>query len=208
MADGTGAGASLVERAKRIILEPKAEWDRIDAEPMTVGGIFTGWVMILAAIPVVCSFIGMLVFGLGSAFGITIRPPVSFLIVNAVTTYVFIISGIFLYGLLIDALAPTFQGTQNRVQAMKVAAFSATPAFLAGVLGLIPQLFILTFVAALYGVYLQFLGLPKLMKSPEDKAIPYVVSVIVAGIVIGVIAGVLIGVISNAVTPAPALLLS
>src|SRR5690349_17422052 len=127
MADGTGAGTSLVDRAKNMLVEPKAEWDRIDAEPMTVGGIFKNWVLILALIPAVCSLIGMLVFGLGSILGVQLRLPASYLISNAVITYVMIVSGLFLYALLIDALAPTFNGTRNQVQAVKLAAFAATP---------------------------------------------------------------------------------
>src|SRR6476659_1342994 len=101
MADEPGAGTSLVERIKRILLEPNSEWDRIEAEPMTVGGIYSRWVFPLAAIPAVATFIGMLLFGGITILGISVRPSLSYLIVNAVTTYVFTTSGVFLYGLLI-----------------------------------------------------------------------------------------------------------
>jgi Yip1-like protein len=200
MADETGAGASLVERVKRILLEPNQEWDRIDAEPMTVGGIFKNWVFPLALIPALATLVGMLVFGI-SILGVVYRPSIGTLLANAVTTYVFTTSGVFLYGLLIDALAPTFNGTQNRVQAQKVSAYSATPAFIAGILGLIPQLSILALLGGLYGVYLIYLGLPRLMKVPEDKTVPYIATVIGAGIVIVLIAGFIIGRVSAAFAP-------
>lgn len=201
MADETGAGTSLVERVKRILLEPNQEWDRIDAEPMTVGGIFKGWVFPLAAIPAVAYLVGMLVFGI-SILGQTFRPPIGTALANAVTIYVFTTSGVFLYGLLIDALAPTFNGTQNRVQAQKIAAFSATPSFIAGVLLIFWQLGILVFLASLYGVYLIYIGLPKLMKVPEDKTVPYIATVIGLGVVIVVIAGIIIGKVSALFAPA------
>jgi hypothetical protein len=201
MAEESGAGTSVVERIKRILIEPNQEWDRIDAEPMTVGGIFKTWVFPLAAIPAVAGFIGMLLLGSYTILGITYRPPIGMLIANLVTTYVFTTSGVFLYGLIIDALAPTFNGTQNRVQAQKVAAFSATPAFVAGILNIIPPLAILTLLAALYSVYLIYLGLPKLMKTPEDKTVPYIATVIGIGIVIVLIAGIIIRSVSGAFVP-------
>ena len=201
MADESGAGTSLVERIKRILIEPGQEWDRIDAETMTVGGIFKSWVFPLAAIPALAYFVGMLIFGV-SFLGVTYRPAIGSTLANAVVIYVFTTSGVFLYGLLIDALAPTFNGTQNRVQAQKVAAYSATPGLVAAILGLLPQLWILTLLGGLiYGAYLIYLGLPKLMKAPEDKTVPYIATVIVAGVVIVAVAWIIIQQVSLAFTP-------
>src|SRR5439155_10898996 len=75
MADESGAGTSLVERIKRILIEPSQEWDRIDAEPMTLAGIFKGWVFSLALIPALASLNGMLIFGI-SFLGVTFLPSV------------------------------------------------------------------------------------------------------------------------------------
>lgn len=200
MADETGAGTSLVERVKRILIEPNQEWDRIDAEPMTVGGIFTRWVFPLAIIPALAGLIGALVFGY-SFLGVTIRPSIASVVANAILYYVFTTSGVFLYALLIDALAPTFNGIQNRVQATKVAAYSATPGFVAGAFGLIPALSILSLLGGLYGLYLIYLGLPKLMKTPEEKTVPYIITVVVVGILIALVAGMLVGALSASFAP-------
>jgi hypothetical protein len=201
MADEPRAGTSLVERIKRLLIEPGQEWDRIDAEPMTVGGIFKNWVFPLAAIPAVAGFIGMLLFGGFTVLGITYRPPISMLIANLITTYIFTTSGVFLYGLIIDALAPTFNGTQDRVQAQKLAAYSATPGFVAGILMLLPQLAILAALGGLYGVYLIYLGLPKLMKTPQEKTVPYIATVIGVGIVMVLIASIIISQVTSAFVP-------
>ncbi len=42
---------SIVQRAKNIIIKPADEWNVIAGEPATVGGLFTGYAMILAAFP-------------------------------------------------------------------------------------------------------------------------------------------------------------
>ena len=48
---------SIVARAKNIILNPTDEWNVIAGEPATVGGLFTGYAMILAAIPLAAGII-------------------------------------------------------------------------------------------------------------------------------------------------------
>jgi hypothetical protein len=189
----TQGGAPLVERVKGILITPKPEWERIDAEPDTVGGIFQRYVLILAAIPVIASLIGQLAFGI-RVFGIVVRPSVTSAVGTAVVTYILTLCGVFVLALIIDALAPTFAGTKNRVQAFKVAAYSMTAAWVAGIVGLLPVLGLVTLVSiigGIYSLYLLYLGLPRLMKSPADKAVPYTVSVIVAAIVLYFVIGVL-----------------
>ncbi len=41
---------ALVERVTNILLKPKVEWPRIAEESATTSSVFTGYVMILAAI--------------------------------------------------------------------------------------------------------------------------------------------------------------
>jgi hypothetical protein len=54
----------------------------------------------------------------------------------------------------------------------------------AGILQIIPALAVLAILGALYTLYLLYLGLPKLMKCPQDKAMGYTVVVVLATIVI------------------------
>lgn len=181
----------LIERAKRIILEPKAEWPRIDTEPASVQGIVNGYVLPLAAIGPIAALIGGLVFGYG-AFGIVYRPSLSILFITAVLSYVLAVLSIWVVGLAIDALAPTFGGTKNPVQAMKVAAYSATAGWLSGSFQLVPNLSFLG-VLGIYGIYLLWIGLPLLMRVPAEKAAGYVIVTIVTSIIVFVVVGSLIG---------------
>src|SRR3954469_1333440 len=41
---------NLVDRIKGIVVEPRNEWPKIAAEPATVQSLYTGWIMILAAV--------------------------------------------------------------------------------------------------------------------------------------------------------------
>lgn len=185
----------LVARAKRLILTPKLEWPAIAVEPMSVKGIMTGWVMPLAAIGPIANLIGALVFGYG-AFGVYYRPSTTAALTSAVVSYGMTLLGTWLLALIIDALARTFGGTKNPVAAMKVAAFSATAGWLAGVFGIVPAIAFLS-ILGLYSLYLLYLGLPLLMRSPADKAVGYLVAVIVAGAVVFVVIGAVTGAVGS-----------
>ena len=58
--------------------------------------------------------------------------------------------------LIIDALAPSFDGQKNQNQALKVAVYSYTASWVAGVLGLVPALIPLGIIAAMFALGLWF----------------------------------------------------
>jgi hypothetical protein len=176
----------IVERAKKLILQPKREWQAIDGEPHTVQDLYTHYVMILAAIPALCGFIGFSIVGIG-AWGATYRVPIGSGIAHMVVSYLLSLGWVYALALIIDAFAAKFDARRDFDQALKVAAFTRTPAWIAGVFNIIPSLSIIGSLLSLYSLYLLFVGLPILMKPPEDKALPYFVVVILAAIVLSVV---------------------
>ncbi len=177
---------NLIDRAKRILLQPQETWATIDREATDTATLFTRYAMVLATIPAVCGFIGMSLIGFGG-FGVTIRVPLVSGLVNMVVSYGLSLVGIFVLGLIIDVLAPTFGGQKNAIQALKVAVYASTAALLGGVFSLLPALSVLGLLAALYSIYLLYTGLPVLMKSAPAKSVGYTVVVIIAAIVMGVV---------------------
>lgn len=188
---------NLVERAKNIILQPNQEWPKIAAEPHTVQGLYTQYVMILAAIPAVASFIGLSLVGY-SGFGVAYRVPIGAGIAYMIVGYLMSLATVYLLALIIDALAPSFGGQKDFMQALKLAAFAPTASWLAGIFNILPALSILGLLG-LYSLYLLYAGLAPLMKSPPEKSIPYTVVVIVAALVLAVAAGA----IASLVLPSP-----
>ena len=187
---------NLIERTTGILLRPKETWPLIDAEPATVGSIYSNWLIIMAAIPAVCGFIGLSLIGVG-AFGFGYRMPIVGGIVMAVVGYVLSLAVTYVMALVVDALAPSFGGTKNPVGALKVMAYGATAVYVAGILKLLPSLGMLGIIAGCYSIYLMYLGLQSVMKSPQDKAVGYtavvVIIFVVASIVVGSITALFIG---------------
>ena len=189
--------SDLVGRVKRLLLTPSAEWDRIDGEPATIKGLYVGYVCILAAITPIAGLIGGQLFGHG-AFGVSFKPSLVAAIVSAVVTYGLTLLSVFLLALIIDALAPSFDGQKDRVQAFKVAAYTGTAGWVAGVLTIFPPLAIIAALGGLYGLYLLYLGLPKLMKAPKEKSLGYTVVTILCAIVLFIVVGAVTGAVAGA----------
>ena len=183
---------NLVERVRQLLLSPRTEWEVINAEPTTPAALYTGYVMPLAAIGPIARVIGYSLFGISVPFLGTYRVPIGSAITNAIATYVLTLIATYVLALIIDGLGPTFGAQRNSVQALKVAAYSSTPAWVAGVFSLVPGLGLLQ-ILGLYSAYLLYLGLPALMKSPRDKAPAYTVVVILVAIVLFMLIGFIAG---------------
>ena len=184
----SGPASGIVQRAKDILLKPKETWPVIAAEPATVQSIYVPYVLVLAAIGPLAGFIGGQVFGF-TMLGVTYHPPLVGALVSAIVSYGLSLATIFILALVIDGLAPNFGGQKDQVQALKVAAYSATAGWVGGIFGILPALAVIGLLFALYGLYLLYLGLPVLMKAPQDKALGYMAVVIIVYIVLFLIVG-------------------
>src|SRR4051812_3364557 len=171
---------SIVDRIKNICLTPNTEWAVIANEPASTGSLIAEYVAPLAAASALADFIGVSFVGVSTFFAGTYRYSLLAGLGLAIWTFIGAIIGVVLVGFIINALAPTFGAEQDSTRAMKVAVYSFTPAWIAGVLRVIPALGILAILGAFYGFYLLYLGLPTLMKAPKEKAAGYTITTIVA----------------------------
>jgi hypothetical protein len=179
---------NLVDRAKNIILTPKTEWPVIAGETPNIQQIIVGYVIPLALIPAVATILGGLLFVHSVFFSVT------YYIGTAIAAFVAAVIGVFVTAYVIDFLAPNFGSEKGLGRAMQLVSYSFTPAWIAGVLNIIPFLGIIGALAGLYGIYLLYLGLPVLMKTPQDKVVIYlVVTIIVLLVVYFVLAAVFSG---------------
>ena len=172
---------NLVERIKGILLQPQTEWAAIEREPGDAGYLFPNYVMIVAAIPAVCTFIGTSIIGFGAY-----RVGIVGGLLRMIVVYVLALASVFVAAYIIDFLAGTFGARKNLDNAMKVSAYAPTAAWLAGVFNIIPALAILG-VLGLYSLYLLYTGIAALMKPPADKVLIYTIAVIVCAIILWII---------------------
>jgi len=166
---------SIVDRVKNILMSPKTEWPVIAGETTTTQALYTGYIMILAAI-------GPVALLLRSG------------IMDALTGYIVALAAPFIMALIVDALAPTFGGEKNFMQSLKLTAYSYTAAWIAGILNLLGSVGgLLGLIAAIYTVYTFYLGVPVMKKCPQEKAVAYTLVVVAIVLVCGFVIVALLG---------------
>lgn len=177
-------------RVKAILFSPKTEWPVIEHEPVDIAYLLTHYVAVLALIPAVAGFIGGSIIGVSVPSVGTVHMSIFSGMLSAVLGYVLSFVIVYVVALIIDALAPSFGGAKNFPKALKLAAYSSTPSWLAGIFLILPGLTFLTLLG-LYSFYLLWLGLPVLMKPPQEKTAMYTVAVVVSTVLVSVVLGIL-----------------
>ena len=184
----------LIARVKNILITPKTEWPLIAAEPASSASIYLNYAMIVAAIGPISTFIGMTIFGMSLPLVGTIKVPLTTGILQMVVGYVLSLGMLYVMGLLVDALAPTFGGEKNFTQALKTVAYAYTAAWVAAVLNIVPLLGMLALIGGIYSIYLIYVGLPHTMKCPPEKAGGYTAVIVLIGIVLSICVGMVIAI--------------
>ncbi len=176
---------NLIERAKNILFTPNKEWDVINGEQPNTPAIITGYVLPLAGAAAVAAFIGYGLIGVGF-LGFRIK-GMDWGLYHALVVLGGAILSVFICAFVIDALAPSFGSEKNMGKSVQLVAYSFTPAWVGGLLAVLPFLGIIGSLAGLYGLYLLYVGLPKLKKTPEDKQVGYFVVSLITMIIVSVV---------------------
>jgi hypothetical protein len=188
---------NLVERAKKIVLNPKNEWQAIELENTPVSQLFASYLLILSLIPAVASIIGygfvgieVPFFGHIGSFSLGIR--------YAVISLISMTGGALLSAFIINELAPNFGSVKNFNKAFELVVYSYTPTMIAGIFIIYPELSILSTLAGIYGLYLLYVGISPMMKTSPEKVMGYfivslVVTVLVTIILSAILSGIIIG---------------
>jgi hypothetical protein len=142
------------------------------------------YVAILAAIPFVATLIGDLWY---YSLFVSLRFAgylAVFAFENAILVYILDVVAVFVIGVVIRMLGPTFGTAADEIKSLKLAAYVFTPIFLIGALDIIPILGVLSILGVLYGLYILYIGLPIVLGTPKDKVIGYVVGVVIATFIV------------------------
>jgi hypothetical protein len=193
--------SKIIARARQVLLAPKTEWPVIAAEPDTTAGIYRNYILVLAAITPIAGFIRTSVIGYRIPLVGMHRVDVGAGLVGMLVSYGLALATVYVFALIINALAPNFGGQKDPLLALKTAAYATTAAWVAGIGQMLPGVGGLILLAGgIYSVYLLYLALPTTMKCPPEKAVAYTaVSVVAAIVLFGIAAAIVGGVIGHGV---------
>lgn len=165
-------------RVKSILLDPAAAWRLIEKEVGDPAYLLSRYVALLALIPALSGFVGATLIGSIAPSGVIVRVDIVDGLLGAIFSYATSCAMALLLGLLINLLAPTFGGRRDFENAFKLAVYSFTPLWIAGIFLLLPGLRFLLLTGA-YAIYLLWLGVPRLTKVPEQQAVNFTAVIVV-----------------------------
>jgi hypothetical protein len=180
---------AVADRALAVLTGPNTIWNTLKGESASIKEIYLNYLVVMAAIPAICGFLGSVFLGL---------PFFSSLIAHIVM-YPLLLASVYVCAMVFEKLASTFEGTASRLDTFKLAAYSTTPAYVAGFFSLVPNtLFgLLGALVSLYSLYLLYLGVPVMTTVPQQKRLMYfgasLATLFLVWIIIAAIVGMLIG---------------
>jgi hypothetical protein len=175
-----------INRIKSILITPKPEFTTIASENISHSKLFMSYVLPLALIPTICTFIGFGLIG-QSYFGVRIA-SMDWGIRQAIVQFIAMAGGAYITAFVINSLAESNGAVKSLDKAFALVAYAYTPMYIAGVLFIIPSLSLVVSLAGLYSLYLLYIGLQPLMKTPDDKTSGYfILSLIVTVVIFGIL---------------------
>jgi Yip1 domain len=184
----------VIQRARSLLVSPRTEWPAIAAEPATVADLYRDYIMIVAAIPAICLFVKTSILGYAwhgfRVYRVAIGPGLA----AAVVEYTVSLVVVYLLALIIESLAPSFGAQSDRVQALKVAGYSYTASWVAGIAQVLPGLYgLFALAGAIYSVFLLYLGLPSILKVLPERVGTYTAVTAVIALVLDWVVALMIG---------------
>lgn len=165
---------------------PVEEWHTIDNRHESFKYSMSH-IMIIALIPAICGYFSATELGWSIGAGEPLRMTSDAALLVFSGTYVALIGGVFMLGYLAHWMAHTFGAEPTYTQTLELAAYTATPLYMAGFAALYPEVWFVMCVglaALTYSVYLLYAGVPILMHIPEERGFIYASSVVTCGLIL------------------------
>ena len=169
----------VIERVRGLVTGPEAlfetlkESDRLEQETLA-------FVCAAALIPFFASLFGQSIVGYGIGQWGRFRLPFGYALLAGILRYFLTVGMVFIGGCVILYLAPRFDATADYGKALLCASYGYLPFFLGGIFLLIPAARILTYIAALGGIYMLYLSLPIVTGNPEERTGVYTLACSIA----------------------------
>ncbi len=179
---------NLINTVKLFILNPKEAWEAEKEKTTTVTTLFTSYILILALIPAVCSFIGYGLIGIRIGF-LGRTASIAWGLNSALTSYVSSVIGIYISAWVIQMLSSKFDCSVKMEKAVALVGLSYIPAFVAGLFNLVPTLSILAFLGSLYSLYVLYIGFVPMTGVSENKKSAYFITSLVVVILVYIVLG-------------------
>jgi hypothetical protein len=177
---------ATLRRIARLLLRPRAEWERIAAESTTVDALLRRYILPLAALAPIATTIGMRTFDRAwdPVHGYLVPPEGIF--AAAATTYFATVGSVFALAAIFTLIAPMFRCPRDYLRALKVATYGAIPVLLAGATLVLPVMAIVGVAALCHTLYLLWMGAGRVLHVPDGARAEFIgISVVLLALASG-----------------------
>jgi len=169
-----------------LLLDPQKQWTKIAALSDREIKRLLPYPIVMAVLPAIAFYIGTTHYGwqvLGN--DVTRLTPQSALPL-AVLFYAALMGAVVFIGWMIHWMSSTYDASSFPIKGVVLMGYACTPVFLAGLFGLYPVWWfdiLLATAACGYAIRLLYLGVPPVMKVPEDRGFLYASAVFMMALV-------------------------
>jgi len=164
-----------------LMFQPRQTWTRLsDHMPTSLPGALI-YPVILALLPAVAWYFGTTQKGwaIGGSDLVRLTPESALTIV--ILFYLTMVAAVVGIGVMVHWMSQTYGAQSTLAKGIALAGFTATPLFIAGAVGFHPQFLLdllIGLAAVCYAVYLLYLGIPIVMKIPEERGFLFASAVV------------------------------
>ena len=166
---------------------PDREMQVINRENETISHHYTHHVLLMAAIPVICAFIGTTQIGWNFGDGTILKLSWFTGLALAVLFYGVMLAGVAVMGRVIWWMARNYPQRPSLAHCMVFAGYVATPLFLSGLVALYPLVWLCALVgtvALFYTGYLLYLGIPSFLNINKEEGLSFSSSTLAIGVLV------------------------
>jgi len=177
----------MVNHVWGLMSRPGPELQRIQREHETVQHVYSHHVLLMAAIPVLCSFFGTTQIGWNFGDGDNVRISMLTSASIAVAFYLLILCAVAVMGRIIHWMARRYDSRPALSDCIVFAGYIATPMFLSGIVALYPLVWLCLFVGIIglcYSGYLLYLGIPNFLNIDHREGFLFSSSTLAMGVLV------------------------
>jgi hypothetical protein len=168
-----------------VTVNPGAGWQRIAAQGPGLGRVLALHTVPYALIPAVCWYFGVTRQGWTVA-GDPVRLTPESALPMCVLFYFAMLGGVGFLGYMVRWMSTAYGSVSSLAQGVALISYTASPFFLAGLLGLYPVLWLDILIGCLvacYCIYLLYRGTPVMMDVPPERGFLYASAVFAVALV-------------------------
>lgn len=170
-----------------LLAHPNQEMRDIKQENESVSHHYTHHVLLMAAIPVICAFIGTTQLGWNLGEGQFVQLNMLTGIGLGILFYLIILGGVAVMGRVIHWMARDYPQRPSIQRCTVFAGYVATPLFISGLVALYPLVWLCALVgtvALLYTGYLLYLGIPTFLGINKEEGLSFASSTLAIGVLV------------------------